>query len=111
MLALLLEGRLLETLPVRPLVLAEGRSLTVGRVLTDGRLLEVAGLLTLPLALGRSELVLLTVGRAEAVPLLALTPALLELPDMLPLVPLRPSCTLLWLIEPAVLLPWRTLAT
>lgn len=104
MLALLLEGRLLETLPVRPLVLAEGRSLTVGRLL-------VVGLLTLPLALGRAELVLLIVGRAEAVPLLALTPALLELPDMLPLVFLRPSCTLLWLIEPAVLLPWRTLAT
>ena len=103
-LLLLLEGRLLETLPARPLVLAEGRSLTVGRLL-------VLGLLTLPLALGRAELVVLTVGRVEAVPLLALTLALLELPDMLPLVPLRPSCTLLWLMEPAVLLPWRTLAT
>ena len=87
-LALLLDGRLLETLPVRPLVLAEGRSLTEGRLL-------VVGLLTLPLALGRTELVLLTVGRVEAVPLLGLTLALLELPDMLPLVPLRPSCTLL----------------
>lgn len=103
-LLLLLEGRLLETLPARPLVLAEGRSLTVGRLL-------VLGLLTLPLALGRVELVVLTVGRVEAVPLLALTLALLELPDMLPLAPLRPSCTLLWLMEPAVLLPWRTLAT
>ena len=82
----------------------------VGRLLTVGRLL-VVGLLTLPLALGRAELVVLTVGRVEAVPLLALTLALLELPDMLPLVFLRPSCTLLWLIEPAVLLPWRTLAT
>ena len=97
-LALLLEGRLLETLPARPLVLAEGRSLTVGRLPEDG-------LLTLPLALGRTELVLLTVGRAEAVPLLALTLALLEPPDMLPIVPLLPFCTLLWLIDPAVLLP------
>ena len=104
-LALLLEGRLLETLPVRPLVLAEGRSLTVGRLL-------VVGLLTLPLALGRAELVLLIVGRVEALPLLTLALALLVLPDMLPFVVfLRPSCTLLWLIEPAVLLPWRTLAT
>ena len=102
---LLLDGRLLEALPVRPLVLAEGRSLTVGRLL-------VVGLLTLPLALGRAELVLLTVGRAEALPLLTLALALLVLPDMLPLVLLlRLSCTLLWLIEPAVLLPWRTLAT
>ena len=104
-LALLLEGRLLETLPVRPLVLADGRSLTVGRLL-------VVGLLTLPLVLGRAELVLLIVGRVEALPLLTLALALLVLPDMLPFVVfLRPSCTLLWLIEPAVLLPWRTLAT
>ena len=103
---LLLDGRLLEALPVRPLVLAEGRSLTVGRLL-------VVGLLTLLLALGRTELVLLTVGRVEALPLLTLAPPVLVLPDMLPLVALlRPSCCkLLWLIEPAVLLPWRTLAT
>lgn len=78
MLALLLDGRLPETLPVRPLALVDGRLLTVGRLLVDG-------LLTLPLVLGRTEVPLLTVGRPEALlPTLALE--VLALPDMLPLV-------------------------
>ena len=63
----LLEGRLLlEALPLGrtlELLLVEGRLLTVGRLL-------VVGLLTLPLALGRAELLLpLMVGRDAAVPL------------------------------------------
>ena len=92
-----LDGRLVEALPVRPVVLAEGRSLVVG-------------LLTLPLALGRDEPPL-TVGRLELLPftLLLETEALLP-PDMLPLTEaLLPPFTL-WLIEPVVL-PLRTVAT
>ena len=78
----LLEGRLLEALPLgRTLELL----LVVGRLLIVGRLL-VVGLLALPLALGRTELLLLTVGRVEDDPLLLFTLALEdELPDMLPL--------------------------
>ena len=71
MLALLLDGRAVdEALLGRLLVLADGRLLTVG-------------LLTLPLVLvlGRTDELLLTVGRLEVMPLLALTLALL---DMLP---------------------------
>lgn len=87
------------------LALVEGRLFTVGRLL-------VVGLLTLPLVLGRTVVLPLTVGRAEALPLALApdteAPALL---DMLPFVALRrPSCRL-WLIDPAVLLLWRTLAT
>ena len=70
-LALLLDGRAVdEALLGRLLVLADGRLLTVG-------------LLTLPLVLvlGRTDELLLTVGRPEVMPLLALTLALL---DMLP---------------------------
>ena len=107
----MIEGRLLlEALPLGrtlELLLVEGRLLTVGRLL-------VVGLLTLPLALGRTELLLLTVGRDADVPLLLFTLALEAAPlDMLPdMLPRRPSCGAKpWLIEPAVLLPWRTLAT
>ena len=64
-----LDGRLDETLPVRPLVPVVGRLLTVGRLL-------VVGLLTLPLALVRPEVllptrleaVLLAVGRLDMLP-------------------------------------------
>ncbi len=79
-LALLLEGRLAEALPLWLLTLLEGRLLTVGRLL-------VVGLLALPLALGRAEALLFIVGRVEALPFTLLpdteAPAL---PDMLPLV-------------------------
>lgn len=95
---LLFDGRLAVTLPVRPLVPAVGRLLTVG-------------LLTLAL-LVRLE-ALPAVGRLELLPLtLALLPPALAVPDMLPPVEglTRPLFILL-LIEPAVLLPWRTLAT
>ena len=85
----MLEGRLLDdpwlgrTLV---LLLVEGRLLTVGRLLVVGLTLLVVGLALL-LALGRDEpLLMLMVGRAEAVPLLPFTLALeVELPDMLPL--------------------------
>ena len=95
----LLEGRLLALA-----LLLEGRLLTVGRLLIVGRLLFdapllgrtlellegrllVVGLLTVPLALGRTELLPLIVGRIEVVVPLLLTLALeFVLPDMLPLV-------------------------
>lgn len=80
-LALLPEGRLLEALPLgRTLVLllVEGRLLTVGRLL-------VVGLLMLPLALGRTEALPLTVGRdVDALPLLFTLALEAALPDMLP---------------------------
>lgn len=64
-----LEGRLAEALPERPLAPVAGRLLTVGRLL-------VVGLLTLPLALVRPELLpsmrpvaaLPTVGRLVMLP-------------------------------------------
>ena len=63
-----LDGRLEETLPERPLAPVEGRLLTVGRLL-------VVGLLTLPLALVRPELLpstrpelTLAVGRLDMLP-------------------------------------------
>ena len=80
----LLEGRLLLDDPLLgrtlELLLFEGRLLIVGRLL-------VVGLLALPLALGRTELLLpLMVGRDVEVTLLLFTLALeAELPDMLPL--------------------------
>ena len=111
MLALLLDGRLLlEALPLGrtlALLLVEGRLLIVGRLL-------VVGLLALPLALGRTELLLpLMVGRDADVLLLFTLALEAALPDILPLaLALRPSCWAKpWLIEPAVLLSWRTLAT
>lgn len=103
---LLPEGRLAEALPVRPLALPEeGRLPTVGRLLAEGRL-------TLPLVLGRPEL-LPAVGRLELLPLtLALPLPALAVPDMLPPVEglTRPSFRL-WLMEPAVPLLCLTLAT
>ena len=76
MLALLLEERLPETLP---LVLVDGRLLTVGRLLVEG-------LLTLPLVLGRADVPPLTVGRPEVLPLFTLALEALVPFDMLPLV-------------------------
>jgi hypothetical protein len=92
-----LDGRLAEALPVRPLVPADGRLVVVGRLLTVGRLV-------VPLAVGRLML--------PGVLPLTEAPALVR-PDMLPpLVRLwRPLFGKLWLIEPLVPLPWRTLAT
>ena len=79
-------------------------------MLTVGRLL-VVGLLTLPLVLGRPEPPFI-VGRLELLPLtLALLPAL-AVPDILPPVDgLTRPLFKLWLIEPVLLLPWRTVAT
>ena len=76
-LALLLDGRLPDTLPPWLLALVDGRLLIVGRLLVEG-------LLTLPLVLGRSDALLLTVGRPAAPPLFTLAPE--APPDMLPLV-------------------------
>lgn len=90
--ALLPEGRLAET-PVRPLVLAVGLLLVLGR-------------LTLPLLLVRPVVALPTVGRLDMLPLgLTLVPPIR--PDMLPAVlePVRPSPCRRRLIEPEVLLP------
>jgi hypothetical protein len=96
------EGRLVEVLPVRPLVPAEGL------LLLDGLLLMV-GLLVLV----RPVEVPLAVGRFVMLP--ATLPLLWGRPDMLPLPP-PPTCAPLfvplWLIEPLVpLLPCLTLAT
>ena len=79
MLALLLDGRLPETLPVWLLALVDGRLLIVGRLLEEG-------LLTLPLVLGRTTAPPLTVGRPDALPLFTLALDALALPDILPLV-------------------------
>lgn len=75
----LLEGRVVDALLLDGRVVYE----LLGRLLTVGRLL-VVGLLTLPfvVVLGRTEELLLTVGRPEVLPLLTLALALL---DMLPL--------------------------
>ena len=77
-LALLLDGRLPDTLPAWLLALVDGRLLIVGRLL-------VVGLLTLPLVLGRTDAPLLTVGRPTALPLFTLALEALALLDMLPL--------------------------
>lgn len=79
MLALLLDGRLPETLPAWLLALVDGRLLIVGRLLEEG-------LLTLPLVLGRTTAPPLTVGRPDALPLFTLALDALTLPDILPLV-------------------------
>ena len=79
MLALLLDGRLPETLPAWLLALVDGRLLIVGRLLVEG-------LLTLPLMLGRTAAPPLTVGRLDALPLFTLALDALALPDILPLV-------------------------
>ena len=84
------EGRLAETLPVRPLVPVEGLLLTVGLLVLVRPEALVVELLP---AVGRLVDTLL--------PTLALVLPL-TLPDMLPpVVALPPSCRL-WLIEPAV---------
>lgn len=72
----------------------------------------MVGLLTLALLPVRPE-ALPVVGRLELLPLtLALLPPALAVPDILPPVEgLTRLLFKLWLIEPAVLLPWRTLAT
>lgn len=92
-----LEGRLVETLPVRPLVPVEGLLLTVGLlVLERPEALAPTRPVELLPAVGRLTDTLL--------PTLALL-LTLALPDMLPpFVVLPPFCRL-WLIEPAVLLP------
>lgn len=94
-----LEGRLAETLPVRPLAPVDGLLLLEGRLFAVGLLVLVrpeALAVELPPVVGRLvDMLLLT---------LALV-LLLELPNMLPpLVGLRLFCKLL-LVEPAVLLP------
>ena len=90
-----LEGRLEETLPVRPLVPAVG-------LLLEGRLPTV-GLLVLV----RPELL---PTRPEPAPApFEIVGRLDMLPPLLRL--WRPSLDKEWLIEPAVPLPWRTLAT
>lgn len=97
MLALLeFDGRLDDARPLVP---------AVGLLLLEGRLLTV-GLLVLVRPEALAEELLPAVGRLIETPLPTLALALpLALPDMLPpLVVLRPSC-MLWLIEPAVLLP------
>lgn len=80
MLALLLDGRLPDTLPAWLLALVDGRLLIVGRLLVVGLLL-----LTLPLVLGRTDAPLLTVGRPEALPLFTLALGALVPLDILPL--------------------------
>ncbi len=75
-------------------LLLEGRLLTVGRLLLEG-------LLALPVVLGRTELLLLTVGRT-ALPLTLPELAEPERPDMLPLTVALFPCCATWLIDPAV---------
>jgi hypothetical protein len=78
-LALLLDGRLPDTLPAWLLALVDGRLLIVGRLL-------VVGLLTLALVLGRTDAPLLTVGRLAVLPLFTLALGALVPLDILPLV-------------------------